>query len=78
MDLIDILMARALTPQVQIETAAAMAREAVADATEAVGKAEAAVEAAEGITNIILIQPNEPENSNITLYKYLKCLIFMV
>jgi hypothetical protein len=66
MDLIDILMARALTPQVQIETAAAMAREAVADATEAVDKAEAAVEAAEGITNIILIQPNEPENSNIT------------
>lgn len=66
MDLIDILMARALTPQVQIETAAAMAREAAADATEAVDKAEAAVEAAEGITNIILIQPNEPENSNIT------------
>ena len=66
MDLIDILMARALTPQVQIETAAATARKAVADAADAVSDAEAAVAAAQGVTNIILIQPEEPSDSNVT------------
>lgn len=43
MDLIDILMARALTPQVQIETAAATANRAVAQATTALNDANTAI-----------------------------------
>lgn len=73
MDIIDILMARALNPNVQIDVAAATARKAVADATSAVDAAEqaledaqAAVEAAQSVTDIVVIQPEEPELTSVT------------
>lgn len=47
MDIIDILVSRALTPQVQIEAAAAQAAKAVADANAAVTAAESAEDKAD-------------------------------
>lgn len=47
MDIIDVLVSRALTPQVQIEAAAAQAAKAVSDANAAVTAAESAVDKAD-------------------------------
>lgn len=73
MDIIDILMARALNPNVQIDVAAATAKKAVADANaakeaaaDAVEDAQAAVEAAQNLTDIIAIQPEPPELTSST------------
>ena len=49
-DIIDVMLARALTPQGQIDTYAARAGKAVSDANAAVTAAESAVSNIESIT----------------------------
>ena len=49
MDIIDVLVSRALTPQVQIEAAAAQATKAVSDANAAVAAAESAEDKADAL-----------------------------
>ena len=51
MDLIDIILAKALTPQAQIETYAALAQEAAANATSAVDTIEAAAGTISSLTD---------------------------
>ena len=51
MDLIDIILAKALTPQAQVETYAAMAQEAAANATSAINEVEAAAGTISSLTD---------------------------
>ena len=67
MDLIDILMARALTPQAQAESAAAAAKKAAADAAIAIERAETAVETAEQTASVVAVQNQQPTDTGDTL-----------
>lgn len=74
MDLIDILMARALTPQAQAESAAAAAKKAAADAKNAatdaaiaIERAETAVETAEQTASVVAVQNQQPTDTGDTL-----------
>ena len=51
MDLIDIILAKALTPQAQVETYAAIAQEAAANATSAINEVEAAAGTISSLTD---------------------------
>lgn len=69
-DMIDVILARALAPDSQAETAAAAAQRAASSATTAateaqtaITRAEAAVAAVENINDLILIQSEPPTSS---------------
>lgn len=75
MDIIDVVLARMMTPQGQVETYAQMARtaasnasQAASDASTAITRANAAVEAAEQVTDIILVQDEYPASAGTKIW----------